>query len=36
MKYEKPEVEVVMTDGEDVIRTSPEISIDTPEYGPFF
>ncbi len=39
MKYEKPEVKVVMTDEEDVIRTSPpEIVEDDKDtkWSPFF
>lgn len=34
MKYEKPEVEVIMTDEEDVIRTSPfQVEEDDDEEG---
>lgn len=40
MKYERPTVEEILTDEEDVIRTSPwETGQDDPEeepYGPFF
>lgn len=38
MKYEKPEVEIVMTDEEDVITSSFEISKDDGEelWSPFF
>ena len=39
MKYEKPRVEEILTDEEDVIRTSPpEIAEDDPNehWSPFF
>ena len=37
MKYERPDLEIIMTAEEDVIRTSnPTISVDTGRFGSLF